>query len=255
MTSRAAWLLALSSFLLLVGGCATPPSVFPRLEQPLSDAEVLEVLDRRTAVPGYSGLVSLDYRDPEVSGVLEAVVNWRPEHLRVTAFKGLVVTDYDVFDLLLVPDGYALRYLDDEREDRVVRGSLAEFTRTRPRQASFYWIGEALLLPGRTVGAATVRRDDGLRVEGLLLSGARASFVLDPETLAVLRARIAVPGEARTLELIYADYLQDGAAFLPGRVELLDPALEVRVTVEVEDGARSEAFEDYVFDLDDVGGE
>lgn len=249
---RVAWLLGI-----VLAGCAAPPSVFPQLEQPLSDARVLELLAARTALPGYAGVVSMDYEDPEVQGSLEAVVNWRPEHLRVTAFKGLVVTDYDVFDLLLVPAGYALRYLDDAREDALVRGTLAEFTESRPRQAGFYWVGEALLLPGRTVGEAEVRRpdDERLEVAGTLSSGARVVFELEPATLEVHRARIEVPGERRAIELRYADYVREGEAFLPRATTLEDPSFQVRVEFALDEGEPTAEFADYVFDLDDVGRE
>lgn len=240
----------------VLAGCASPPSVFPRFEQPPTDAQVVEVLAERTALPGYAGIVAMDYRDPEVEGSLEAVVNWRPQHLRVTAYKGLVVTDYDVFDLLLVPAGYALRYLDEEREDALVRGTLAEFTRERPRQASFYWVGEALLLPGRTTGEVEVRRpdDDWIEVAGSLLSGARVTYRLEAATLAVREAAIVIPG-GRTLTLGYRDYQKVGEAFLPQTVSLRDPGLEVEVELEVDEGEPTSDFPDYVFDLDDVGRE
>ncbi|MGE0707586.1 MAG: hypothetical protein AB7N76_10410 [Planctomycetota bacterium] len=203
-----------------------------------SDEEVVAALRERSArLRALEAVIAMTYDDGARSGTCDAVFLYRaPRELRLQAYKDLVVSDRQLFDLLLTPGGYAL---DTSFEDPPVhaRGPLARFPAEHPFLAGVYWAGEALFLPGAAAPGAEIRvlarRPDAIRVETRLASGARAEWDLDPTTLRVARGFVDAP--PLRVQLGYSDYGRtigegpSGALDLPRRVSFRAGDTRMRV--------------------------
>jgi len=237
-------------------GCGSVPvSPFP-VVGPLDDAATVAVLRSRTAaVHSAYALLSMAFDSPDRSGTVDAAVNWRaPHELRVTAFKDLVLTTRDVFDLLLGAQEYALEFSEDDDGAGRDQGPLADFPQAQPEFAGFYWAGEALLLGGAVHDVGCVVRRDGETVEvaATLRNGAPVTWVLASDTLTPRSGRIQAPG-GRVLTLRYLGWTQVGGHFLPHSVELDDPSAEFSVRFEAVELEVNVELDPTVFEPASVG--
>ena len=177
----------------------------------------------------------MSYTSLERSGAFDAVVIYQaPRRLRLQAFKDLVLESRDLFDIVLQPEGYAIRHRLDA-EPLIDKGSLADFPEAHPRFSGIFWAAEALFLPGAARSDAPVlvlgRLPSGIRVETHLASGVRAQWDLDPVSLRPLRGIVFAPN--RRIQLEYRDYQgRGGPADFPEEVRFRDGAtkIEVRLT-------------------------
>jgi hypothetical protein len=225
---------------------------------PLDDAATVATLRSRTAAvsSGYA-VLAMAFDGPERSGTLDAAVHWRaPHELRVTAFKDLVLTARDVFDLLLGSEEYALELVEDDDRRTRDRGAVAVFPQAHPRFAGFFWAGESLLLAGAVHGddGRVVRRDaETVQVAARLRNGATVTWVLSADTLTPREGRIEAP-EGRVLTLRYLGWAQVGEQILPDVVELEDPAGDFAVRMEASEFEVNVDLGTRPFDPADVGG-
>ena len=188
------------------------------------------------------------YESPDRDGTFEAVVLYQaPRHLRIQAFKDLVVDSRDLFDLLLRPEGYSVRHaLESEAIEG--RGPLEQFPAQHPRFSGIFWAREALFLPGAARPEHPIEvqahLSSGIRVETRLASGVRAQWDLDPVSLRPLRGVVFAPN--RRIHLEYRDYEGRGGPLdFPEEVRFRDGATAIQVRLselEVDPELEPEAF-------------
>lgn len=249
--SRAFLLLLLP---LLVGGCrsADRPSPFTPVGE-VSDEDVVRILRSRTeGVRTLYAVVKMVYQGPDQDGAFDAVMNYRaPGHFRFTAFKDLVLMEHDIFDLVLRPPGYQVRYeAEGDGEPKLHEGQLVDLPRDHPTFSGFAWAGPAFFLAGRIGERAEVERDgDVIRVHTDLPGNVPVTWVCAPATLEVLRARVR-PRRGRQLVLTYAGYGKRSGMFFPDDVTYSDPQAEVKITAEADDVEVNPGLEDDLFELE-----
>ncbi len=203
-------------------GCAARPSPFSPLG-PLSPAEKLAVFEERTAaVRSLSALLRVSIDSGELSGAFDVACHYRrPASLRLSAFKGVLISTRPIFDVAFDGGRYSL-LIHEEENPRFAEGPLDRFAADEPRLAQLYHLREMLFLPG--AGADEVRiADPGGpgrpgRAEAASRDGGNLAWSFDPSTLEVREARIDPPGAARAIRIRYSDWRREGDAFLPGDV-------------------------------------
>lgn len=238
----------------LAVGCSTPkPSPFKDLGGDLSDAKILATLKARTDVKSFYAVLSMAYEGPDREATFDAVMHYlAPETYRFTAFKDLILATADVFDLVIKPDGYAVRYTPEGADEpSVFRGQTENLATDHPRFRGFLWAGEAFFLPGSIAGAPRiVQHFDGIDVLGRLANGVAVRWEADSDTLEVYTAVISPPsGEA--LHLSYFDYSRNKGRFFPGRIRFRDPSADtliIATPIEYEVNPKLDAA---VFELDE----
>jgi hypothetical protein len=221
----------------LAGCCGPDPAAFPPVAAGDDAAVVAVVGSRASALSSLQAVVAMAFDGPEFSGTFDLVVSYTraPRRIRHTAFKDLVVTDRDIFDLAFTPDGFrsAYRPRGAERTERK-RGPLSGFPAALPELAGFYWAGEALFLPAAGEGLRVVERTaEAVLLESRLATGARVLWTLDPATLQVRRAAVLAP-DGRRIALRYRDYRQAGSTAIPGAVRFHDPQAGTTITVQLK---------------------
>lgn len=244
---------------MIVGvGCHAPPERVPApypAVAGLDDAACVAALQSRTrGVESAYALLSMAFDGPERSGTIDAAVQWRAPHaLRVTAFKDLVLSARDVFDLLLGDVDYAFVFHDDDAPVRA-RGPVASFPSAHPRFATFYWAGEALLLAGAVgdEGRVVARSDELVQVEARLRNGAAVTWTLSAANLTPFMGRIVAPGE-RVLTIRYHGWVEVDGRVLPREVSLDDPSAGFAVRFEASDLEVNVELDPQAFDPAGVG--
>jgi len=201
------------------------------------DAAVAAVLAERTAgVDSLYALLSMSFESRERETVLEAVVSYkRPGRIRCSAFKDVVVSTRDAFDLLLTPDTCALVSREPARTESFV-GSAAELELRYPGFRGLMALREAVFLPGLLAAAPPPRisRQRGrLRVDTVSPSGSPLVWYLDRATLGVEKAEVMVAGQR--IEVAYRAHVERDGRFFPAAFELRDPWAGVTVSGVLED--------------------
>ena len=242
----------LLSLTLAVVGCAGEAPVFPDLGGDLSDAEVVHTLRARTELDSFYAVLSIDFESPERDGTFDVVMHYQaPASFRFTAFKDLIVSIHDLFDLVITPERFALRYTPDgEDEMRVFRGPAEDLPAQHPRFRGFCWAAHAFFLPG--VLGETVRVQGVFEREVLtrLANGVPVRWVLDPDTLEV-RSAVLAPAPGVTLRLSYSDYERAGDRFFPRWVTFKDPSAKTSITARPSEYEVNPALDAGTFELDE----
>jgi hypothetical protein len=251
MRLRVATLLAL---LLAVPGCCSParPSPFAPVGE-VSDADVVRILRQRTGgVRSLYAVLNMLFEGPQRQGAFDAVMNYRaPATFRFTAYKDLVLTEHDIFDLALRPPSYQVRY-EAEGDDgpQLHAGAIADLPRDHPLFSGFAWAGPAFFLAGRLGEDARVRRaDERIYVDSTLPGGVPVTYECAPATLEVLGAELH-PRGSQGVELRYAGYSKRDGLFFPDRVTYVDRGAGIRITAEAEDVEVDPPLEDALFVLE-----
>jgi hypothetical protein len=230
----------LGAVVLLALGCAgVSPSPFPRLG-PMSDAETAALLAERSAqVATLYAELTLDYSDPDREGTFEAAVYVRrPHDLRFSAYKDVVITVEQIFDLLITRDAFAIE-IASEDDDVPTResGASREFPERFPQFAGFFWTREGVGLPGVIDGELQLEHGEDGRIRAAasqLSSGANVRWQLEPETLSVEAGLVTAPGPRR-YELAYSHYAEvSPGVYLPQRIRFSDPAHELYIEIRVD---------------------
>lgn len=219
---------------LTAGCCGSPDDVeFPEVSY-ASSAEAVAVVRSRTAVRSLYAVISMAFDGPAHSGTFDVVVNYQaPRKLRMTAFKDLIVSTHDIFDLLLTPQGYTAEHRPQEQGDPVVqKGPLAKLPQDLPRFAGFYLCAEGLFLPGSLADPSQAKLE-GAVLEGTLASGQSVRWGLDPRTLKVVSGRVATDGGA--IDLRYDRYRKVQGFYLPWRVRYHEARTKTRIEVRVKE--------------------
>lgn len=210
---------------LLAGlGCSRlpPPAEFPPLDTVAADAVRATLNERATSIRSLYAEVTAIYRGPDLDGTIDLVVHYRaPDHVRISAFKDVVLSVETLFDLVLTPDGWRVAISAEQGRAPTVTTGTGGFPEAFPDFAEFHWAREAFGCPGRTRGDARVLRDGSgsLFVDGVLTSGARVRWRADEDTLRITAARVWPPAGPELL-LDYSDWRAVGGHFVPGRVVL-----------------------------------
>lgn len=158
----------------------------------------------------------------ERGGVFETVVYYQaPDHLRIAAFRDLVVSTRSVFDLALSGDDYVLR-LDGEAGERVYRGAASDLGAAHAEFEVFQSLRERLFLPGLVFPGESASLD--VR-DGTLELTAQTSFgviewLADVRTLAIREARVRGPDNDERAEIHYLSYRRAGDTVLPERFRI-----------------------------------
>ena len=239
-----------SSVALTLTGCLAAaacraPDPFPVLE-PTTDAEALAILAARTTGPAtVSAELRMGFRDPERSGVFDAVATFSPDtgNLTLRAFKDLGFEILTVFELTFADGAYDVRVLEKRgAEPMRDTGPDGEFVQRHPTYRAFFAAREALVLPGaHDNNAATparlepVRADSSIRtLTTSLRSGACARWQLNPATFAVRAVEITPnDGTGTPIRCQYHGYRKVGPWFVPRRIELVDEDAGVRADIRV----------------------
>lgn len=201
------------------------------------DAAVCRLLAERAQGPrSLYAVLSMAFELPQHSGVAEAVVRYEaPGRLRFIAFKDLLVTSRDIFDLVLLPDHFELRFEGDKGPERF-SGRASELGQAQPGFRAFGILREALFLPGRlaaNVLPRVLREPERMVVRGRSESGHELEWEIDPATLGVRRGRARL-GQA-TIEVEYLSYRRVADAYFPEAFELRDAEHSVLVTGRLEE--------------------
>ncbi len=246
--------LALASLVVSIGagGCATPPRPSFGERGDLDDAAVIAALrDRTERLSAVSALLTIAYEGETRSGVFSAVARWRSPRLRLTAFKDLLVSTKDLFDLAFGAERFALDgtgFADDGDASVRDEGPLAAFAERQPEFAGFLWTREAMFLAGATAADAsgTVAGDaDGHgRVATRLPNGLPVTWTLAPATLEVLAGEIEAP-DGRTIVIRYAEYAATASGEpVPHRILWADERAGTTLEVLIEELDVAPVFED-----------
>lgn len=214
---------------LALAGCGTKP--LAPIDDPRELARLqLDVSGTRTL---YAEL-SIAYDGPERSGTFEGVFYFRePVSIRLTVFKDLAFFTRHVFELVLTPENYRLQVEEEEGRLTANSGPADHFPARHAGFASFYWIREALCLPGRS--------------QKVLASGASVVWLSETGAPPARAARVTT-STGREFYLEYGDYREEDGLSIPWRVRLEDPEQATTVEVVVRNLEVNPAIEDWVFD-------
>ena len=248
LTAVSLWLAASCSQL-------PPKAEFPDLG-PTEAKRVLATLAERTnSIRTLYAEITAVYRGADLDGTIDLVVHYRaPDAIRITAFKDVVLTVENLFDLVLTSTGHRVAIVEEEgRAPTVTRGT-SGFAERFPDFAEFYWAREAFCCPGSLHGEDARVGGDGagtVLIDGELSSGAAVTWRADEGTLRITSGSVRTP-DGRTVELRYSDWRSIDDRFVPGRVEFstasptgakhIDARLDwVEVDIEIDPS---------IFDLD-----
>lgn len=235
--------LGAAGLLSVLGACATP-SPFPQLP-PMDDGAILRLLAERTARDDeIYGELEFDYEDSQNSGSFDVIATFTPpSSMEMFAFKDLVITQEDIFQLSFAPEGFGFSLVHGPNGEPVESsGPLAGFPARHPRFRGFFWAREAFVLPGRidpeqlAEGGIEVRNlaDTRKQITTRISSGASVAWVVRTDTLEVLSARITAPDGSPAGQLRYSRYFLKDGRFFPGKIVFEDLPQDVRVTVYVD---------------------
>lgn len=238
----------------LAVGCSTPkPSPFRDLGGDLSDGQILATLEARTKVKSFYAVLSMAYEGPDREVTFDAVMSYlAPSTYRFTAFKDLILATAEVFDLVIKPESYAVRYTPEGADEAsTFRGPIEKLATDHPRFRGFLWAGEALFLPGSIAGAPRlVHHFNGIDVMGRLANGVAVRWEVDSDTLEVFTAVVSPPsGEA--LRLSYFDYSRNKGRFFPGRIRFRDEAADTLIVATPVEYEVNPKLDPAVFELDE----
>lgn len=184
---------------------------------------VLAVLrDRVERVESLYAELTMTIEGGERSGVFDTVLYYRaPQELRITAFRDLVVSTRDVFDLVLSEDAYVLR-LDEDGEEQVYRGRASELSHQGFRV--FGLLRARIFLPGLVVPgeSAHVGAQDGVLEVTVTGASGRVVWGADSRTLGIRKATVKGLGGEVSAELEYLSYRRVHGAYLPERFRIVD---------------------------------
>ena len=137
----------------------------------------------RTAVDSFYAVLSLDFESPDRDGTFDVVMHYQaPATFRFTAFKDLIVSTHDLFDLVMTPERFTLRTTPEgEEEPRVFRGLLEDLPKLHPRYRGFCWAAHALFLPGAVDDEPSLEGEFDLEVMTRLPSGIPVRWGVDPD--------------------------------------------------------------------------
>jgi len=203
---------------------------FPRVPGG-GDSEVLRILRERSEGPqSLYAVLRMAFDLPGRSGVAEAVVRYEaPGRIRLIAYKDLLVSSRGIFDLVITPERFALRFEGDDGPV-IDSGPLDKLGSAHPGFGAFGHFREALFLPGRCpAGTApqVARQDGAILVRARTPSGQEVEWELDHDTLGVTRARSRIG--AATVEAQYMSYCIVDGIYLPEAFDLRDPEHGVHV--------------------------
>ncbi len=228
----ARWPLRLVLSCALLAGCGGPERrwPFPRVDSSNDDV-VVETLRKRVAgVRTLYGVLGMSFELPERSGVADAVVRYlSPGTLRMSAYKDLLVTSRDVFDLCITPERFDIRIETDDGTDRQ-SGPVEDLVRLYPGFRALGSLREAMFLPGLCDPGTTpriTRRDGRIYVNTLAPGNTVIEYELDPTTLGVRSTRLSLRGASMTVE--YMSYREVEGRYLPERFDLRDPEMHVQI--------------------------
>jgi hypothetical protein len=223
--------------ILALAGCRAEPVLrwpFPAVEAP-DDRAVLSTLRERTRPPQnlYAEL-TMSFQSAEREGVFDAVVRYvRPGRLRMTGFRGLLLSTREVFDLVLDGERCELSLEDQDGGggERRFSGSVSELGQVHPGFRAFSVLREGLFLPGTLPdGEARVERSPReLKVECRGPGGAEVTWRLDPPTLGIRSAEVLPAGSRAPIALRFTSYREVGGRYFPERFELSDDGAGVRI--------------------------
>jgi hypothetical protein len=194
---------------------------------PRSQAEKAQILQARTTgIRTLAAVLAMSFTGAKQQRTFDMVVNYDASgSMRFTALKDVGLSTSPVFDLLFAGERYSLE-LHDETGTRTHQGGVAQFVHDQPAFSAFLIIGEAFFLPGfdGRGNPPVFTNTAASRFTTRLRSGAKAQWFANPETLEVTRARI---DDSVAFDLRYGDYRRVEAYYLPGRVTLIAPRLNV----------------------------
>ncbi len=185
---------------------------------------VLAVLRNRVAgIESLYAELTMASEGGERRGVFDTIVYYHAPHsLRITAFRDLLVSTRDVFDLALSENRYVLRL--DEGEERVHRGATSDLGSVGEGFDVFQLLGERVFLPGLVSDSESTMleaRDDGVSVTVSLAAG-EVTWKADARTLGIRTATVKGTDGAARVEIEYLSYRRVGDVYLPERFRLVE---------------------------------
>lgn len=225
------------------------------------DGAVLATLRRRTEAPRslYAEL-AMSFEGAGQNGVFDVVASYRrPGWLRLTAFRDLLVSTRDIFDLVLTPERFAMVIEGGESAEGAKRsaGAAGELGSAHRGFLAFAALREKLFLPGLLTegeSAEVERREGRIFVRARMRGGAEVTWRLEPSTLGIEAAELRVDGEAEPIRIEYSSYREVEGTFLPERFELDDRGGGVVIRGVLKDVEMDPELEDGVFRLPEDGG-
>jgi hypothetical protein len=193
----------------------------------------------------------MSFEGGEESGVFDVVVLYRDGgELRMTAFRDLVVSTREIFDLVLTPERFSMTIEEPDGRSRT-EGPAARLGVVHAGFRSFAALREALFLPGRAgegrAAEVMMEEDKVVVVAPTPGGGAVGRWELEPATLGVERAEVRLEGEEGVISVKYPSYVEIDGTFLPAGFELEDPGARVSILGVVRELELNPALDDEAF--------
>src|SRR5207237_1885069 len=124
------------------------PSSLPLVGTLSAPARAQVIQSRTTGLQTLTAVLAVSYTVGMQRGTFDMIVNYAaPGSVRFTALKDMLLSTQVLFDLLFTGETYRLLVRDDKGE-RVVQGTVAQFAQAYPTFRTFFLVGEAFFLPG-----------------------------------------------------------------------------------------------------------